>query len=543
VATVGHAISLRSLNLLTLGLLALWALSPLGGQSALRLVYESNQTVLQSHTIFYASVDASSQFLRGDNNVNELNRVNSVVSTALTTIDTLEQSPVDVWNHPKIPRLEELELAESNNETSRPWYTLDRNGRYNYAALTGMNVINLSSAGTTNVTVPYEYMYFGCALSDANNITTMPLETGLYQLPYFPTQVRYLRDLEAAGLLQSSGQFNSTNDFSIEPTSTSSNTLFEWMNFFFYTRGKRGQRPEALLYGSKQFSTTFFLFECSMKSVMVEANIVCEAKSCGVERLRRLHIPRANRSGTLLPYDVINQDDGFSTFTFLKYLIGIGGGSPLATSNPVDTYIYGNAPWDGLAGEPSDDRPRKNWTEYFVEPQRSVGMSQRLTRVLNTFWDASRWPLAMTRNDPFGSLSINQTSGEPNIGMTMNKTEATVTRQVPIYRANAGWVASLVMCSSVLLLLGICNVVLSLLTTAPDVFDYVSSFTRDNPYVDAPPGGSNLDGAERARLMRNIPVQLGDADAGADVGYITIRSIEGRKDREQGRIRKDRMYR
>jgi hypothetical protein len=149
----------------------------------------------------------------------------------------------------------------------------------------------------------------------------------------------------------------------------------------------------------------------------------------------------------------------------------------------------------------------------------------------------------MTRNDPWGSASINQTSGEPFKDMTMNKTDATVMRQIPIYRANAGWVACLVICSSVLLLLGISSLLVSRRTTVPDIFDYVSFLTRDNPHVNAPHGGSGLDGAERARLLRKLPVQLGDADAGAEVGYITMRSIDGGKDREHGRVLKDRLYR
>jgi hypothetical protein len=52
-----------------------------------------------------------------------------------------------------------------------------------------------------------------------------------------------------------------------------------------------------------------------------------------------------------------------------------------------------------------------------------------------------------------------------------------------------------------------------------------------------------LDGAERARLLGKLHVQLGDADASAETGYLTIRSVEGKKDKELGRVRRDRMYR
>ena len=384
-------------------------------------------------------------------------------------------------------------------------------------------------------------MYFGCGLSDANNITTRLLkEYGRnHTEPNFRSQLKYLRDLNAAGLLDPSGQFNPADNISVAAKKYGVDVDQETRDFFFYSKGKGGFKQDALLYGSRQTGLTFYLFKCSMKSIMVEANIVCEAKNCGAERLRRLDMPRSKRYGTSLPYDIIN--NGMYMPVFLQYLTGIGGDNSQFRSNPVDAYIYGNTPWATIGG--SSAGPMNNWTEYFFDTQRSTGMSQQLSRVLNTYWDASRWPLAMTRNDPFGTASINKTTGEPFEGMTMNKTEAVVTHQIPIYRASTGWVACLVTCFSVLLLLGICSLILSFSTTAPDIFDYVSSFIRDNPYVDAPPGGSSLDGAEHARLLRKLPVQLGDADASAEVGYIAMRSVSGRKDCKEGRVRRVRTYR
>jgi hypothetical protein len=206
------------------------------------------------------------------------------------------------------------------------------------------------------------------------------------------------------------------------------------------------------------------------------------------------------------------------------------------SSNPVDAYMYGNTQF-------IPNNQAKNWTEYFFDPKRSTEMSHRMTRVLNTYWDSSRWPLAMTRNDPWSKTSINETSGEPFKNMTMSKTEATVIRQIPIYRANGLWVTCLVICSGVPLLIGIFSLFLSLHITVPDIFGYVSSLTRDNPYINIPHGGSSFDGTERARLLKRLPVQLGDANVSADVGYIAFRTIDGRSKSEQGEVQKRRMYR
>lgn len=522
-------------------------MSPLGGQSALRLVHETDTTVLDNRSVFYANVDASSGLTMGGLGIDDFNRVNAVVLTTLMTADTLEWTPVDIWNHPKIPRLEELENAENKNDSNRMWYNLDRHANHSYAALTGVGSVNLFQSGDTNFTIPYEYMYFGCELSPANNITTISAKENGYH-PQTSSdsvaQLKYLRSLYAARALESAAQFPPKDNTSIAPAMVlNSNTQ---RDFFFYFKRNitSGQvsSPGTLLFGSRSSSGPYYLFECSMKSVMVEANIICEAESCWVERLRRLSIARSKRNGEDLPYDVVN-DPYYTIRYFIQYLAFIGGETSSFQANPIDAYIFGNRPWALPSTFSGLLDPQKNWTEYIDDHQRTVDMSHRLTRFLNTYWDASRWPLAMSRNDPWGKISVNQTSGEPFDEMTMNKTNATVTRRVPVYRANNGWVAGLIICSSVQLLLGTFTLFLSLRITVPDIFDYVSSFTRDNPYINAPHGGSSLGGAKRARLLRKLPVQLGDTDACAEIGYIAMRSVDGAKDCEQGRVRKDRMYR
>jgi hypothetical protein len=548
VAAVGHAITLHSFNFLTFGLLATWALSPLGGQSALRLLDESNSTVVGNRSVFYASVNAAVPYLRLDNHKNAMNGVNGVVSAALGTADTLDHEPVDTWKHPKVPRIDELERAEETNSTDRSWYMVNRNAIASYASLTGIPVVNLMESGATNFTVPYEYMYFGCELLPQNNIIANTTSTGFLETyPNTTTQLEYLRDLTTAGRLYSAGQFlaNSTDGF--QPNGTDYRDFLKPHGtneryFFFYTiyaSNATGPKikPEAMIYGSKgSYWEGYYLFECSMKSVQVEANIVCEADVCSVDRLRRLN-PRRSRFASNTPYDVVN--DAETNKDFIGSLREIGGVMSWERPNPVDSWIFGNPPW-GLV---DTENLMNNWTQYVIEPEKSQEMSKRLTRVLNTFWEAYRWPIAITRNDPYAVRSLDKSTGKPLFGLTMNETGATTMRQIRIYSADSGWVACLVICSSILLLLGIFSFVLSLYTAVPDIFDYVSSFTRDNPYIIAPDTGSSLDGAERARLLRKLPVQLGDTDMDAQTGYIALRSIQDAKDREQGKVRKGRMYR
>lgn len=65
-------------------------------------------------------------------------------------------------------------------------------------------------------------------------------------------------------------------------------------------------------------------------------------------------------------------------------------------------------------------------------------------------------------------------------------------------------------------------------TLAPDIFGYVSSLTRDNPYLDLPDNGSALSGLDRARLMKKVKVKIGDmnAEKEGDVGKIGLARLD-----------------
>ena len=534
VATVGHAITLHSLDVLTVALLAFWALSPLGGQSVLRLLHETNSTVTENRPVFYSDVSAGSQFVGGSSYEDVYNRANAVVSTALMTAESLEWTPEDAWSHPKIPRIGELEAAESKNSTERPWYTVDPKGNYSYASLAGINTVNLSRQGSTNLTVPYEYMYFSCELSPSNNFTR-PVNpyTGELDQPQSNslTILNYLVGLQNQSKLTTQGWD--------APLNSSISLIPQDNSFFMYTKGT-WDNMEGILYGSRGVSTlAVYLWECSMNSVMVEANIICQSDSCKVERLRRKKVSEKESANDGTPYGITHvwQWNRY----FINALASLGGAVSTYRSNPVDSYIYGMTnPWSVLPGAMTTP-PTQNWTTYIDAPEKAVEMSQRMTKVLNTYLDSSRWPMAVTQSDPFAERSLE--GGQPSLSLTMNSTEAVVSTLVPVYRVNAPWAALLVTCSAVLLLLSIFGLFTQTRTVAPDIFNHVSSLTRDNPHVNAPAGGSALDGADRARLLQKMRVQVGDTDSQADTGYVAFRSIESSEDGRVGKIRGERLYR
>ncbi|KAK8168858.1 hypothetical protein BKA80DRAFT_308518 [Phyllosticta citrichinensis] len=79
-----------------------------------------------------------------------------------------------------------------------------------------------------------------------------------------------------------------------------------------------------------------------------------------------------------------------------------------------------------------------------------------------------------------------------------------------------------VVATAVLTLCALVAVVLQSRIRAPDILGSMSTLTRDSPYVTAPPGGSGLEGSERARLLKNMWVRIQDIRPGEEVGKIAF---------------------
>lgn len=90
------------------------------------------------------------------------------------------------------------------------------------------------------------------------------------------------------------------------------------------------------------------------------------------------------------------------------------------------------------------------------------------------------------------------------------------------------WIAADFASCLVLLVAGVLCHWLRVHTLAPDIFGYVSSLTRDNPYFDLPNNGSALSGLDRARLMKKVKVKIGDMNAGkeSEVGKIGVARLD-----------------
>ena len=120
---------------------------------------------------------------------------------------------------------------------------------------------------------------------------------------------------------------------------------------------------------------------------------------------------------------------------------------------------------------------------------------------------------------------------------------ANISTSVTLYVHDPVFVSLTLITSTVLLICGFLGLYFRYSAIAPDIIGYVSTMTRDNPHFSLPTGHGMLDGIERARLLRDVRVQIAEvADMkDGDIGHVALRNVD-REDVEEGRLRKWTRY-
>ena len=94
--TVELQVMLRTFDMLEIGLILLWALSPLGSQASLRLLETGKQPTSSTQVISYLNPEAESILARGADTVSELGFcINALYLAALFTPPAGQASAVD----------------------------------------------------------------------------------------------------------------------------------------------------------------------------------------------------------------------------------------------------------------------------------------------------------------------------------------------------------------------------------------------------------------------------------------------------------------
>lgn len=477
---------------LSVGLVILftWAMSPLGGQSASRLLSIGNSVVTTNVSVYFSdpSYQVSyypSSLLQEDNGAS----ITALYSATLLSSQDQKGSSRDLWNLPKIPQW-------SKGNKIGEWYEVDeaalRSDESSFISLMGIKVQGLSAdSGETrfNFTTQTSYADFEC--SHTKNIKVDAKAYPSYPLQHFGTAV-YVDKAK-----------NSTSRTEPSP-----------LHLSYISYG---------LSNSDSGNPIWAIINCTMQTITVETELRCgpspSATSCSAFRQRRVdgHLP-PNRPPSILYRNKMATESAEAVGQVLSFWPTASGRVLVGAASPTENYIMGDL--HPFAGQ----KPRK-WTgaDLSVFPGE---FSRRFTTAFNTFWDATLNPLTHT-NVSFASvpetnvLSFDAASSQPFMNSTIG--ERIVSHRV--YKSNRVWVSLLLTTTLLLELLAILGLALQFFIRGPDILGFASTMTRDNPYVPVAPGGSNLDGPDRARMLRDLRLQLADVRPEDANGYIAVRAV------------------
>ena len=505
---------LRRYTLLGLAIVALWLLSPLGGQSSLRILDLAQSTVISSQVVSYFNTNITGKGAGFDYSAGPASpyyggpTFSALLQASLLAPQSVRTSPVDVWNNVKIPMLDEMSPYH-DRLPGNPWIPIENPQNVTWSSLSGLNLAGLSTNGSTDFTIESSYLDLACSDVVLYNGTNSTSQNGEYNYTYaldgrilfHNTTFPFVGPTDYDATAQSSS-FMDTNTINNGPDHYS------------------GQPPLNLVYGYTQdLGANMDLFNCTILTARVESGITCLGKACAVKRMRRSTTD--TRPPTTMQLRVTEYKNMLNFMAFATGAQRLNG-----EAAPTDAYVFGNASPYQLAA---------------IYMPNGATIAKRLATLLNTVWQASLTDTAIALGPTADARDFtNGNLGYPGKAKT---TTATVTNDgVPIYTASRLWITLLLVTSTILMLCAVAGLALKYTTTAPDILGYVSTMTRDNPNTTVSDDGNTLDGLDRARHLRNLQVQIADVRWSETEGHIAFRTVESGDDFKLGRVSRDRLY-
>ncbi|RBR24327.1 uncharacterized protein FIESC28_02817 [Fusarium coffeatum] len=472
-----------------IAILLIWCLSPIGGQSAARLLRKEG--LIQNGTVFYTH--AASQDLKRVASEVSRSSVTALYSTSFLSSSSMKKNLVDFWDWPRIPQWPE----NADPDSTRAIHLDDiARGKESYASLLGIHIQGLDEF---NAEAQYQFS----VESLYHDISCNEPEVGVYlnnttnKIPESWSNMTELFEPPDGIPTSFAALISSPNLTDLYPNPESNPTLLDDLP------------PSHLLYALVDMWIEFendtkplTIFNCSIHPVVVETDIVCNSSVISTSCLAT-HQRKAKKY-----YN--SQDNPYTalmTILSQKDMIHRQWSAAEGIYNRLLTPQY-------IA---NTERFRFTFDDGFNKKL----FSTRMTTAFNTFVDATVYYTDHT----YASFRLQpgeDTLPGTNRGSAMNTTEAVVKSKEEVYRVNKTWLTILIIITEILGLLGILGLILQLFIRGPDILGFASSLTRENVYMELPPGGSALDGPARARALGSLRVHLADVKPKDEKGYIAF---------------------
>jgi len=524
-STIWTQYKLGQVNFSAIFLILLWGFSPLGGQAILRILSTEQRLVNGSAPVVYFNTSFSvgnvSYLSNMDIPTLYFTDVPSIFTSAIIAPLEIQQSSMDQFGNIKIPMIESLDATSAGDDG---WISIP-SGADNvvYSSLIGNPVAGIPSSGLSQFQHVSSYFHLNCS----EPVLLNPSAEIHWSIPDVP------------GLCEPNQKFLSFGSTrvlngSIQGTFSIGSLQDNLYNASFVSNNWPMTRRQILFQSVSYYGVT--VSNCSVSYPTVESNISCSGRNCSVTHIRAVN---DSTSPILSPLE-----DCITAKNFYKQFAALG--SPYHTiffnySLPSETEKYlmlGQSPLSiGISVQ----------TGAYIDSVATLTnmsnltaglMSERFSRLVNTYWMASMVPEYIA-----GGVSTFNYSDPTMLKMhPAIFTDATWGTALNVYVCNNLWLLMLAVSALVLLGVSGLGVRFKFKSIAPDVFGRVSSLTRDNPYMRIPEGGSSLDGFERAILLKDVIVKLGDVQPEERVGHLALASVDNGYEGQVGTLRKDRLY-
>jgi hypothetical protein len=282
---VERSFLVRSRSFYTLVIPLLWGLSPLGGQSSLRILSRTEKDILSpTRVTYYNDTYWSGNIYDSSSGLNSAQQPESVYAACLLQSNETRMSSLDSWGNLKIPKLKSLK-AYSSSLPADQWTEVSSEDT-TYSSLVGLMLESPIQATGTTTRFPVEatYLDLDCA--------------GKFSTTSHPELVDHLGTISVG--FNTSKSWNSSSPTPLFYLGEGGYSALGYNNFVLglpVQNPPTSKVPEQLLlkYAAKTYGidpknisvNQFFAYDCAMTMPRVEAEVICKDLSpCYVSRMR-----------------------------------------------------------------------------------------------------------------------------------------------------------------------------------------------------------------------------------------------------------------
>ncbi|TVY65524.1 hypothetical protein LSUE1_G008057 [Lachnellula suecica] len=517
-SAIGTQIQLRSFNAIGVALIIVWSLSPIGSQSVLHILSTPAKPTSTTMNVSYFNSRQQSYSSPSGAFRNQWYPGFAVLfGSSLLAPQVMKQSTMDTWGNVKIPFYSSV-VGSGATTDAEGWTQISSNSTPTYSSLFGLPLSGIL-IGNTTLTVESTYTEFACGNI---NVTSQTLPNGTF----FKTD-----------MISPSGPFVSFEDVPMNAAwaigyqgpDVGAHRESDTSPYVYpkscpdclpsdYTTGNFD--PGTLVYQEYDGQDNITSVFCMPSQQYIESEIRCErdseSQTCEVTAQRPSLLPHMPNTITPLSFPQVvlgltallpNSTPQFGAVNLIQnYLLNPSSGASIISGENSFGTNDGQTPVLGISMKDFGDGLGQIMNAYFYG-----SMWNSTPYITGASFDGIQANLVGGNNASF----IPATSQDVLAAMIQNQTaaftvSATLVIYSQVYFVFYSWLSIFFISTLVMLAASIVGVIYSRRTIVPDYLGYVSSLAKESPYIRMPDVGVNMDGMDKARLVKDVKVRLGD---------------------------------